>query len=78
MMCYRADGWLNGRQKMATIVVKDLNESIELDSKAMRAVTGGRSESYLGMLRHPSSSFQNPLSFSELKPPGFDFNIKQL
>jgi len=63
---------------MATIVVKDLNESIELDSKAMRAVTGGRSESYLGMLRHPSSSFQNPLSFSELKPPGFDFNIKQL
>ena len=72
----RVDDDLTGRQKMATIVVKDLNQNVELDRKAMRAVTGGRSGSPLGMPRHHSGHFQNPLSFSEFKPLGFDFSIK--
>jgi hypothetical protein len=61
---------------MATIVVKDLNQSVELDRKAMSAVTGGRSGS---LPRHAPASFrlvQKPLSFSEFKPLGFDFGIK--
>jgi hypothetical protein len=61
---------------MATIVVKDLNQSVELDRKAMRAVTGGRSGPYLGMPQHHSGFFQKPLSFSGFKPLGFDFSIK--
>jgi len=63
---------------MATIVIKDLNQNVELDRKAMRAVTGGRSGSNLGMPRHHSGLFQKPLSFSEFKPLGFDLSIKQL
>jgi len=63
---------------MATIVVKDLHQNDELDRKAMRAVTGGRSGSYLGMRRHHSGLFQKPLSFSEFKPLGFDFTMKQV
>jgi hypothetical protein len=69
---------LTGRQKMATIVVKDLNQSVELDRKAMRVITGGRSGSNLGMSRHHSGLFQKPLSFSEFKPLSFDFSIKQV
>ena len=63
---------------MATIVVQDLKQNVELDRKAMRAVTGGRSGSPLGMPRHHSGHFQKPLSFSEFKPLGFDFSIKQV
>jgi hypothetical protein len=63
---------------MATIVIKDLNQNVELDRKAMRAVTGGRSGSNLGMPRHHSGLFQKPLSFSEFKLLGFDLSIKQL
>ncbi len=63
---------------MATIVVKDLNQNVELDRKAMRAVTGGRSGAYLGMPRHHSGLFNNPLSFSNLKPLSIDFSTKQV
>jgi hypothetical protein len=63
---------------MASIVVKDLHQNDELDRKAMRAVTGGRSGSYLGIRGHHSGLFQKPLSFSEFKPLGFDFKLKQL
>jgi hypothetical protein len=62
---------------MATIVVKDLNQSVDLDRKAMRAITGGRSGSHLGTPRHDSDYFKNPLSFSALKPIALDFGIKQ-
>jgi hypothetical protein len=61
---------------MATIVIKDLNQNVDLDRKAMRAITGGRSGSYLGMPGHHSGSFQNPLSFNTFKPSAFDFSIK--
>ena len=61
---------------MATIVVKDLNQNIELDKKAMRAITGGRSGSYFGMSRQHSGLFQKPLSFNDFKPLGVDFGIK--
>jgi len=52
---------------MANIVIKDLKENIELDSKAMRAITGGKSGTIRNTLAHPSSSFSNPMSFSGLR-----------
>jgi hypothetical protein len=61
---------------MATIVVRDLNQNIELDRKAMRAITGGKSGSYFGMSQQQSGLFQKPLSFSDFKPLSFDFSIK--
>ena len=61
---------------MATIVVKDLNQSDELDRKAMREITGGRSGGYLSTPGHPSGFFQKPLLFSDFKPLSFDFTAK--
>ena len=53
---------------MATIVIKDLTESKELDTEAMRAVTGGRASPgmHLNLPAEPSSFSGNPLSFSAL------------
>ncbi len=50
---------------MATIVIKDLTENLELDRKAMRAITGGRSGTQLATPLYRSSFFQNPLSFAD-------------
>jgi hypothetical protein len=61
---------------MATIVIKDLNQNVDLDRKAMRAVTGGRSGSYLGIPGPHSNHFQNPISFNVFKPISFNFNVK--
>jgi hypothetical protein len=61
---------------MATIVVKDLNQNDELDRKAMREITGGRSGGYLSPPRQHSGFFQKPLSFSEFEPLSFDFTVK--
>ena len=61
---------------MAKIVVKDLDQSIELDRKAMQSITGGRSGSAFGMSGYHSGLFQKPQSFSDFKPLSFDFNIK--
>ena len=61
---------------MATIVVKDLNQSDELDRKAMREITGGRSGGYLSPPRQHSGFFQKPRSFSEFEPLSFGFTVK--
>lgn len=52
---------------MANLVIKDLLENVELDKKAMRAITGGKSGPRVGMPSYNSSFFQNPLAFNELK-----------
>ena len=62
---------------MAKIVVKDLDQNIELDRKAMQSIAGGRAGYTLGMSRYHSSLFQKPLSFSDFKPFSFDFSSKQ-
>jgi hypothetical protein len=53
---------------MATIVIKDLNQSVELDRKAMQAVTGGKAGSYLRIPTQHAGLFQNPISFNPFKP----------
>lgn len=62
---------------MAIIVIKDLTESKELDTEAMRAITGGRASPGMHMnLPAPRTSFSgNPLSLSPLTStsvPGFN------
>ena len=63
---------------MANIVIKDLKENIELDRKAMRAISGGKSGSTFSKARACHSSvFSNPLSFNRLRllpgnPDAFD------
>lgn len=52
---------------MANIVIKDLKENIELDRKAMRAITGGKSGTFSSASAYHSSTFFNPLSFSSLR-----------
>jgi len=52
---------------MAKLIIKDLTENVELDRKAMRAITGGKSGPRVGMPSYNSSFFQNPLSFNQLK-----------
>lgn len=61
---------------MANLVIKDLTESIDLDRKAMRAITGGKSGPRMGIPAYNSSFFQNPLAFNELKliPGGRDLH----
>lgn len=49
---------------MANIVIKDLKENIELDRKAMRAITGGKSGLFRSTLANHSS---NPFSFNGLR-----------
>jgi len=53
---------------MATIVIKDLKENVELDRKAMRAITGGHAGSRMGIGAYHSSFFHKPQSFSDIKP----------
>jgi len=60
---------------MATIVVKDLMENVELDRKAMRKISGGKAGSHSSATYRPSF-FKNPLSFSALSPVSFDFTVK--
>lgn len=49
---------------MASIVIKDLNESKNMDREAMRAVIGGSSARHIGrMLSNKSTLFQpSPLN----------------
>ena len=56
-----------GRFQMANIVIKDLQENTELDRKAMRAITGGRSTQRLGVPSYHSSYFQKPESFNNMR-----------
>jgi hypothetical protein len=58
---------------MTNIVIKDLNESREMDREAMRAVTGGRADSsYLSRSPYSSSLesrhdlLQNPFSWATI------------
>jgi len=48
---------------MATIVIKDLTESKELDSEAMRAITGGKAGTSLGVKPPGPWSFPKTSSF---------------
>lgn len=52
---------------MATLVVKDLVENAELDRKAMRTITGGGVGPRVGVPRHHSGYFQNPLAFDVVR-----------
>lgn len=53
---------------MANIVIKDLTENVELDRKAMRSITGGKSTGpRMGVPPYRSSLFNNPLSFYQLR-----------
>jgi hypothetical protein len=52
---------------MANIVIKDLKENIELDRKAMRAITGGGTGQRLGIPSYHSSYFQKPVTFNDLR-----------
>lgn len=53
---------------MANIVIRDLTESVELDRKAMRSITGGKSTGpRMGVPSYRSSLFNNPLSFYQLR-----------
>lgn len=45
---------------MARIVIKDLTENRELDRKAMRAITGGRSGIRMGIIRAQTGTFRHP------------------
>jgi hypothetical protein len=59
---------------MAKIVVKDLDENLELDRKAMRAITGGRSLSRLALPPYQSGYFQKPYlqPVSDIGLPRYD------
>ena len=57
---------ITGRFEMANIVIKDLQENMELDRKAMRAITVGRSTQRMGMHAYHSSYFQKPATFNDL------------
>lgn len=60
---------------MARIVIKDLEESVELDRKAMREITGGWSRQQLSAIPgYQSGLFQNPTSFDYFKLSTFDFD----
>jgi hypothetical protein len=49
---------------MASIVIKDLKESVELDRQAMRAISGGSSRRRLGGAQgFHSELFHKPSSF---------------
>jgi len=45
---------------MAKIVIKDLTENRELDRKAMRAITGGKSGAWMGSIPVQTSTFRYP------------------
>jgi hypothetical protein len=64
---------------MATIVIKDLQESVELDRKAMRAITGGRStQRASGVPGFQSSLFQKPAPLDYLGLGSFHFEPPKL
>lgn len=60
---------------MANIVIKDLKENVELDRKAMRQISGGKSGLHSSS-PYRSSFFQNPLSFNALDQAPLNFSIK--
>ncbi|MGD2073648.1 MAG: hypothetical protein PVI91_02110 [Gammaproteobacteria bacterium] len=60
---------------MATIVIKDLKESVELDRRAMRTITGGWSRQRLsGIPAFQSELFKKPTSFDYFKLSGFQLD----
>ena len=58
---------------MASIVISDLTESIELDRKALREITGGWSGPRMKLPAYRSSVFQPPQSTLDLKLISFDY-----
>jgi len=63
---------------MARIVIKDLEENVELDRAAMRQITGGWSRQRLsGIPTYQSSLFQKPTSFDHFNLGGFDFDLNR-
>jgi len=62
------------RVKMATIVIKDLAASKELDRKAMRAIIGGGAGWRLGTPAYQSEFFQPPVFQTGFKFAPFDLD----
>lgn len=57
---------------MATIQIKDLNESREMDREAMRAVTGGSSPQYFNQVfRENSALFHSAPELDAFKTGSF-------
>jgi hypothetical protein len=52
---------------MTNIVIKDLKENIELDRKAMQAISGGKSGTFSSAPTYHSSIFINPIYFNSLR-----------
>ena len=59
---------------MAKIVVKDLEQNLQLDRQAMRAITGGRSLDRLSLPPYQSGYFQRPFlePVSDIGLPRYD------
>jgi hypothetical protein len=63
---------------MAHIVIKDLEENVELDRAAMREITGGWSRQRLsGIPSYQSGLFQKPTLFDHFNLGGFDFDLNR-
>jgi hypothetical protein len=58
---------------MATIVIKDLSESVDLDRKAMREITGGWAGPRMKLPAYRSSFFQPPQSSLDLRLVSFEY-----
>lgn len=60
---------------MATIQIKDLNESRDMDREAMRAVTGGSSAgNFRQIFRDNSVLYKSTSSLDAFRMSGFNFN----
>ncbi len=60
---------------MATIQIKDLNESREMDREAMRAVTGGASAQHFNrVFQNNSALFQSAPALDVFKLTAFEVN----
>ena len=60
---------------MATIVIKDLSESIDLDRKAMREIAGGRAGTRMHLPTQRSAFFQHPQTGVGLRLVQFDYDL---
>jgi hypothetical protein len=62
---------------MASIVIKDLSESIDLDRKAMREIAGGWAGTRMKLPTQRSTYFQHPQSGIGLKLVQFDNDLNK-
>jgi hypothetical protein len=62
---------------MASIVIKDLKESVELDRKAMREIIGGWSQRGPIRVMRSSDIWRTPTSFDIFKFTGVASNVNK-